>query len=43
MLIEAEMKRGTIIASDLAEDLTETAREGVRNIRKIMKERQGKR
>lgn len=43
MLIEAEMKRGTMEASDLAEDLTKTAREGVRNIRKIMKERQGER
>lgn len=43
MLIEAEMKRGTMKASDLAEDLTKIAREGVRNIRKIMKERQGKR
>ena len=41
MLIEAEMQRGMLKGDELEEDLMNAAKDGVRNIRKIMKERKG--
>ena len=41
MLIEAEMQRGMLKGDELEEDLMNAAKDGVRNIRKIMKERRG--
>ena len=38
MLIEAEMQRGMLKGDELEEDLMNAAKDGVRNIRKIMKE-----
>ena len=39
MLIEAEMQRGMLKGDELEEDLMNAAKDGVRNIRKIMKGR----
>lgn len=41
MLIEAEMQRGMLKGEELEEDLMRAATEGVKNVRKIMKERKG--
>lgn len=41
MLIEAEMQRGILKGEALEEDLTNAAKDGIKNIRKIMRERKG--
>lgn len=41
MLIEAEMQRGNLTGKALEEDLNGAAKDGIKNIRKMMKERKG--
>lgn len=41
MLIEAEMQRGILRGNELEQDLCQAARDGIKNIKEIMKERKG--
>lgn len=41
MLIEADMQRGILRGSELEQDLCQAARDGIKNIKEVMKERKG--